>query len=58
VVRAFTESATTEDTASRRSARPSFGAEETEAKAREENPGAATRGGNEETALFDIVKRN
>ena len=56
VVRAFTESATTKDTASRRSARPSFGAEETDAKAKE-NPGAATRGGNEETALFDIVNR-
>jgi hypothetical protein len=56
VVRAFTESATVEDTASRRSARPSFGAEETDAKAKR-NPGAATRGGNEETALFDIVNR-
>jgi hypothetical protein len=58
VVRAFTESATTKDTASRRSARPSLGAEETEAKADKENPGAATRGGNEETALFDMVNRN
>jgi hypothetical protein len=45
VVRAFTESATTEDTASRRSARPSFGGGGDRSKGKEENPGAATRVG-------------
>jgi hypothetical protein len=49
------ESAPNEDTASRRSARPSFGAEDTDA--RQENPGAGTRAGPKKTGLFDIVNR-
>jgi hypothetical protein len=56
VVRAFTESATTEDTASRRSARPSIGAEETEAKARRETRAQQRAAGMKKTALFDMVK--
>jgi hypothetical protein len=71
VVRAFTESATNKDTASRRSARPSVrggtqrqGLRQTDppklgrrrAGRGKRNPGAATRAGTKKTALFDIVK--